>query len=136
MTQVIGIDYSEAEGQEPFDSPQLILHGGEIEESRGRRREKKERKEKEKEKKKERKRKQREGKKEQKEKKQKKEQKRLFKEAERAKREGLTAALAFMHSRGSPEHPLKSWLGLTRSQTFPHYSSLTSMGTLETIPML
>lgn len=118
MIQDTDIDYSEAE---PFDTPQLILHGGEIEESHDKRREKRGRKEKEKKKErkrklKERKRKQKQEKKKQKQKqkKQKKEQKRLLKEAERAKREGLTAALAFMHSRGTSKHPPKSWLRFTK----------------------
>ena len=117
MIQDVDNDYSEVERQQYLDSPQLILHGGEIEESREKRREKqerKERKEKEKQQKKERKRKQKQEKKKQKQKKQQKEQKQLLKEAERAKREGLTAALAFMHSRGTSKYPLKSSLGLTK----------------------
>lgn len=115
MVQDDDIDYNEAE---PFNSPQLILHGGEIEDKR---REKQGRKEKEKKKErkrklKERKRKQKQEKKKQKQKqkKQKKEQKRLLKEAERAKREGLTAALAFMHSRGTSKHAPKFWLRFTK----------------------
>ena len=112
--------------QQHFGFPQVIMHGKEMEEDRDKRREKehkknkkqerKEREKKEKEERKERKRKQKEGKKKQKvhDKKKKKEQKQLLKEAERVKREGLTAALAFMHSRGMYKHSLKSSLVPTK----------------------
>lgn len=108
-----------ADEQGHFDSPQIIMLGGEVEESRDKRRkkerkkekqERKERKKKEKEERKERKEKEKEDKKKEreKEKKEKRERKRLLKDAERAKKQGLTAALAFMHSRGMCEHFLKS----------------------------
>ena len=116
--------------QQPFGFPQVILHGKETEEDRDKRREKehkknkkqgrKEREKKEKEERKERKRKQKEEKKKQKvdDKKKKKEQKQLLKEAERAKRVGLTAALAFMHSRGIPKHFLESSFVLTKHRRY------------------
>jgi len=94
--------------QQHFDLPQVILHGRETNEEQkdDKKEERKERKKKEKEEKKERKKKQKEKKKKQKadDKDKKKEQKRLLKEAEKAKKEGLTAALAFMHSRGMSRH--------------------------------
>lgn len=101
--------------QQHFDFPQDILHGREMEEDRNKRREK-ERKKKKKQERKERERKEKEERKERKkkQKEEKKQQKQLLKEAERVKREGLTAALAFMHSRGMSKHSLKSWLVFTK----------------------
>jgi outer membrane biosynthesis protein TonB len=118
--------------QQHVDSPQIALHGKEMEDEKelkdDKKEERKERKEKEKEEKKERKKKQKEEKKKRKEEKKKqkvddrrkkKQQKQLLKEAEKAKREGLTAALAFMHSRGTSKHSLKSWLVLTKHCRYP-----------------
>ena len=114
MIQDVESEVGDDNEQQHFGFPQVILHGREMEEDRDKRREK-ERKKNKKQERKERKRKQKEEKKKQKvdDRKKKKEQKQLLKEAERAKREGLTAALAFMHSRGMSKHPLKSLLLLT-----------------------
>jgi hypothetical protein len=108
--------------QQPFDFPQVILHGRTREEDRDKQREKerkrkekqerKERKKKEKEERTDRKKKRRGQKKKQKE--DDKNKKKELKEAERAKREGLTAALAFLHSRGMSKYSLKSSLVLTK----------------------
>ena len=127
ITQDVDSGYDEADEQAHFDSLQITLHGGEVEENRDRRHEKErkekqereERKKKEKGEKEERKKKRKEEKKQRKEKekeekKEKKGQKKMLKEAERAKREGLTAALAFMHSRGMSKHSLKSSLVFTK----------------------
>jgi hypothetical protein len=115
MIQDVESEIGEGDEQQHFGFPQVTLHGRDMEEDRDKRSEK-ERKKKEKQERKERKKKQKQEKKKQKQddKNKKKEQKQLLKEAARAKREGLTAALAFMHSRGISGQPLKSPLVLTK----------------------
>jgi len=119
MIQDVESEAGEDDEQQHFDFPQVILQGREVEEDRDKRREK-ERKKNEKQDRKERKKKKKEERMERKKKQKEddkikeKEQKQLSKDAERAKREGLTAALAFMHSRGVYKHSLRSSLVLTK----------------------
>lgn len=115
VIQDVESEVDDGNEQQHFDFPQVILHGREMEEDRNKRREK-ERKKNKKQERKEREREEKEERKERKKKQkaEKKQQKQLLKEAERVKREGLTAALAFMHSRGMFKHSLESWLVLTK----------------------